>query len=51
MTAVGEAVASGAPQLWPEAAGNLAIDWSMPTVGVGGDGLDAIFETPRMSRA
>ena len=45
VTAVGEAVANGAPQLWPEAEGNLAIDWSMPTVGAGGDGLDAIFKT------
>ena len=25
--------------------GNVAIDWSMPTVGAGGDGLDAIFKT------
>jgi aerobic carbon-monoxide dehydrogenase large subunit len=45
VTSVTEAAASGAPELWPQAVGNVAIDWSMPAVGAGGDGLDEIFKT------
>lgn len=43
VTAVTEAVADSAPQLWPDAPGNVALDWSMPTVGQGGDALDDVF--------
>ena len=45
VTTITEAVASGAPELWPQAPGNIALDWSMPTVGAGGDGLDELFKT------
>jgi carbon-monoxide dehydrogenase large subunit len=43
VTAVTDAVSHGAPQLWPQAPGNVAVDWSMPTVAQGGDGIDAAF--------
>src|SRR5262249_2482941 len=45
VTTITEAVESGAPQLWPQAPGNIAIDWSMPTVGAGGGGRGEIFRT------
>jgi aerobic carbon-monoxide dehydrogenase large subunit len=46
---VGEAVAPEAPQLWPEAPGNIALDWPGPGNGPGSDpdanarDVDAIF--------
>jgi carbon-monoxide dehydrogenase large subunit len=45
VTSITEAVATGAPELWPQAAGNVAVDWSMPTVGAGGEGIDELFGT------
>jgi carbon-monoxide dehydrogenase large subunit len=44
VTSVSEAVTSGAPQLWPQAPGNVALDWSMPTVVQGGPGIEDIFK-------
>lgn len=43
VTSVTEAIASGAPQLWPQAPGNVALDWSMPIVAPGAEGIDALF--------
>src|SRR5688572_17201746 len=44
VSSVTGAVAAGAPQLWPEAIGNVAIDWTMPTVEPGSAGeVEAIF--------
>jgi carbon-monoxide dehydrogenase large subunit len=43
VTDITEAVADGAPQLWPQAPGNVALDWSMPTVAQDGESIDAIF--------
>ncbi|MFL9827564.1 xanthine dehydrogenase family protein molybdopterin-binding subunit [Rhodoplanes sp. SY1] len=34
---VQRAAMRGAPQLWPEAPGNLALDWQFPTAAEGGD--------------
>jgi carbon-monoxide dehydrogenase large subunit len=43
VSAIVDAVASGAPQLWPQAPGNIALDWSMPTTATDGESLDAAF--------
>jgi aerobic carbon-monoxide dehydrogenase large subunit len=43
VTDITGAVADGAPQLWPQAPGNVALDWSMPTVAQDGESIDAIF--------
>jgi aerobic carbon-monoxide dehydrogenase large subunit len=44
-----EALASGAPQLWPEAPGNLAIDWPgpAPDAEVNARRVDEIFATAK----
>ena len=41
------ASAAGAPQLWPEAPGNLALDWPGPAPGDGANArrVDALFST------
>ena len=46
------ALAAGAPQLWPEAPGNLAIDWAgPPTVSENGSEVDQIIaEAPHTVR-
>ncbi|MDQ8730625.1 xanthine dehydrogenase family protein molybdopterin-binding subunit [Bradyrhizobium sp. LHD-71] len=44
VTSVTDATVSGAPQLWPQAPGNVALDWSMPTIAAAGDGIAEIFE-------
>lgn len=43
VSAITEAVAEGAPQLWPQAPRNVALDWSMPITEKEGESLDAIF--------
>jgi aerobic carbon-monoxide dehydrogenase large subunit len=43
VTSVSDAIADGAPQLWPQAPGNIALDWSMPIVAPGAEGIDALF--------
>lgn len=45
VTSVTQAVAPGAPALWPQAPGNVAVDWTMPMTAEGGDGIDEIFRT------
>jgi carbon-monoxide dehydrogenase large subunit len=45
VTDITEAAAGGAPQLWQQAPGNIALDWSMPTVAQDGETIDEIFGT------
>jgi len=46
VSSVTAAVAGGAPQLWPDAPGNVAIDWTMPTTAPGGaDDVEAAFRS------
>jgi len=44
---VRDAVAPGAPQVWPEAPGNVALDWPGPAVDDGGNAreIDRIFQS------
>ena len=44
---VRDAVAPGAPQVWPEAPGNVALDWPGPVVDDGGNAreIDRIFQS------
>jgi carbon-monoxide dehydrogenase large subunit len=45
VTDVADAVAGAAPQLWPQAPGNIALDWSMPTVAPADGDVEGLFRT------